>query len=337
MAFVASVRRVCLVNGSMRRPAYVLLIALALTFGFSASALAAPPLEAGPDLVEDYLAGRADPLDYPTILQSCQQRALAGNPIGQTCLGYMYAHGHGVAEDAAQAIEWWRKAALQGNIMAQDALGSTYEFAHGVPVDCAEAAKWYGMAADQGSPWGMYYLGVMAAEGRCRPRDDVQALAWFDLALPRFPATASRYLDSATKLKALVAARMSADQLAQAKTVEQDFHPGPRVPASKVTVLDSFPTTNPSNVCSPTPDSAMTQYPDKAQQMNVEGRAQIACKVSASGAPIACTWTEEDPPGYGFGPSAAGLACSFKFGRPSRVPASDWVASSPVRFAIPTR
>jgi TPR repeat protein len=322
----------------MRRLAPVLLIALAWMVALPAPARADPAPDAGrADLVEDYLAGRAAPADYPVIEQSCRTRAVSGEAAGQTCLGFMYAHGHGVAQDAGQAIDWWRKAALQGSLQAQNALGSTYEYGHGVPADCAEADRWYRMAADQGSPWGMYHLGVLAEEGRCRPLDDVQALAWFELALPRLPAQASQVIDSTLKLRALVAARMSPDQLAQARRVEQDFRPGPRAAASKVTVLDRFPTTNPSEVCPAVRDPAATYYPDRAQRLNVEGRARVACKVSAAGAPSVCTWTEEDPPGYGFGPAAARLGCLVKFDRPSSVPAADWVASSPIRFAIPPR
>jgi hypothetical protein len=320
----------------MRRPTHVLLIAVAGLFALVTPAGSAPPIDVGrPDLVETYLAGHAAPADYPAIVQSCRTLALAGDTKGQTCLGFMYSHGHGVTQDAAQAIDWWRRAALQEDIGAQNALGSTYQFGHGVPIDCAEAARWYGMSAEQGSPFGMYNLAVMDQAGQCRPRDDIQALAWFDLALTRFPDTASQYRDSGAAARAMVAARMSADQVAQALAVEARYRVVRHMPTAKVQVLGSFPILNPSYDCSTPRGPLETYYPDRAQRLSVPGHARMACKVSASGATLACTWTEEDPPDYGFGRAAARLGCQIRFDRPTSLPASDWVASAPMRFALP--
>ena len=65
-------------------------------------------------------------------------------------VGFLYAQGHGVPKDHAEAAQWFRKAADQRHVKAQHALGILYYRGHGVPKDRAEAARWYRLAADQG-------------------------------------------------------------------------------------------------------------------------------------------------------------------------------------------
>ena len=51
--------------------------------------------------------------------------------------GEDYFYGHGVPQDYAEAVKWWRKAAEQGNADAQLRLGHCYRNGHGVPQDYA--------------------------------------------------------------------------------------------------------------------------------------------------------------------------------------------------------
>ena len=44
--------------------------------------------------------------------------AAQGYALAQFHLGLMFYHGHGVAEDGAEAIRWYRLAAAQGNAVA---------------------------------------------------------------------------------------------------------------------------------------------------------------------------------------------------------------------------
>ena len=62
----------------------------------------------------------------------------------------MYEQGHGVPQDYAEAVKWYRKAADQGDAFAQYNLGVMYDNGEGVPQDQAEAVKWYRKAAEQG-------------------------------------------------------------------------------------------------------------------------------------------------------------------------------------------
>ena len=69
-------------------------------------------------------------------------------------LGFMYATGRGVAEDDAEAVDWYRKAAEQGVATAQNNLGIMYYNGQGVPQDYVQAHKWFNLAAAQGNEGG---------------------------------------------------------------------------------------------------------------------------------------------------------------------------------------
>ena len=65
--------------------------------------------------------------------------AANGHAAAQYELGVMYAIGHGVPRDAAQAVDWLRKAAKQGHAAAEHSLGVMYAAGYGVPRDAGRA------------------------------------------------------------------------------------------------------------------------------------------------------------------------------------------------------
>ena len=67
-------------------------------------------------------------------------------------LGWLYRNGKGVAQDYAQAREWFQKAAEAGNNVAMVNLGYLYEKGLGGAQDYAKAREWYQKAADAGNP-----------------------------------------------------------------------------------------------------------------------------------------------------------------------------------------
>ena len=67
----------------------------------------------------------------------------------QANLGFMYATGEGIADDA-EAVRWWRRAAEQGDARAQYSLGAMYANGKGIAEDDAEAVRWWRRAAEQG-------------------------------------------------------------------------------------------------------------------------------------------------------------------------------------------
>ena len=114
----------------------------------------------------------------------------------------------GFAED--QDIEQLRQAAKQGNVEAQLSLGQSYATGRGVPKDDGEAVKYFRLAAEQGHAQAQFSLGYAYAMGDGVPQDFVKAYAWANL------ATAQGHKE-AVKGRDQLAARMTADQLAEAQ------------------------------------------------------------------------------------------------------------------------
>jgi TPR repeat protein len=85
------------------------------------------------------------------------------------------------------ALREWRPLAEQGNAKAQYNLGVMYRNGHGVPQDDAEAVGWYRKAAEQGYATAQHKLGVMYGKGLGVPQDEAQAYMWFKLASSTFP------------------------------------------------------------------------------------------------------------------------------------------------------
>ena len=65
-------------------------------------------------------------------------------------LGYMYANGKGLEEDAGEGIKWYRKAAENGILSAMFNLGVMYSTGKGVAKDLEEGERWYKKAAEKG-------------------------------------------------------------------------------------------------------------------------------------------------------------------------------------------
>ena len=67
------------------------------------------------------------------------KRAKRGNAEAQFNLGYSYFYGDGVAQDYADAAEWFRMAAKKGYAAAQYNLAMCYDKGYGVEQNDAEA------------------------------------------------------------------------------------------------------------------------------------------------------------------------------------------------------
>src|SRR5207245_2065415 len=92
-----------------------------------------------------YLAGSC----LAGFLEYTRQAAEQGDALGQYGLG-LYANGHSVPRDDAEAAKWSRKAAEQGHASAQYFLGYIYEKGQGVPRDYVAAYMWFFLAAVHG-------------------------------------------------------------------------------------------------------------------------------------------------------------------------------------------
>ena len=96
----------------------------------------------------------------------------------QSNLGLCYTKGEGVSKDDVEAVKWYRKAAEQNLAMAQFNLGVCYEFGEGVGTNEVEAVKWYRSAAEQNLALAQFNLGKCYLNGRGVVKDEVEAVKW---------------------------------------------------------------------------------------------------------------------------------------------------------------
>jgi len=127
--------------------------------------------------------------------------------------------------DYATALRVWKPLAEQGNAVAQFNLGVMYHHGRGVPQDDAEAVKWSRRAAEQGYAHAQAYLGLMYSLGQGVPQDYVEAHKWLNLAASRYPANEKEKRDRAVEGRDIVAAKMTAAQIAEAQRQAREWRP----------------------------------------------------------------------------------------------------------------
>lgn len=81
------------------------------------------------------------------------------------------------------------------------------------------------------------------------------------------------------------------------------------------------------------PAVALAQQPPPPPGEPESGRVVLACVVNATGDGVKdCVVESEDPPGYGFGPAAVGIASQFKLKAGKTAPGS--AIRIPIRFPM---
>jgi protein TonB len=78
-------------------------------------------------------------------------------------------------------------------------------------------------------------------------------------------------------------------------------------------------------------------YPDRAQRMSVEGRANLSCTVTSKGTLEGCSVVSEDPADYGFGDAAIKMSKLFKM-KPKTLdgaPVEGGTVRIPLAFRLP--
>jgi TPR repeat protein len=129
----------------------------------------------------------------------------------------MYGSGVGVAQDDAQAREWYLKSAEQGDVKAEFNLAHIYEDGVSAPADPAQALAWYRKAADQGYAKAQHNLGLMYGKGEGVQQSDLEAYEWFSLAVANYPADDADDRAEAGRNRDVAASRLTPDQLAVAQ------------------------------------------------------------------------------------------------------------------------
>lgn len=137
--------------------------------------------------------------DYETAVREWRALAQEGDAPSQTKLGQMYEMGRGVAQDRAEAANWFRRAAEKGYAPAQNRLGEMHQYGEGVERDYARAVALYRQAAEQGYLKAQANLGGMLYAGLGIPIDAVGALMWFEIAAANGSKAAAQKRDDAVR------------------------------------------------------------------------------------------------------------------------------------------
>jgi len=165
--------------------------------------------------------------EFKRALKKLRPLAEQGNMVAQTKLGYMYLRGLGVEQDAADAIEWFKKAAEKGDAEAAYSLGDIYGNTRigGNLVNHEKAVKWYRRAAERGYTNAQYKLAARYFDGgEGLPRDRIAAYAWMHVAARQGHHDAAEKVDLMEMIlneEELLKARTLADELATKHSPEE--------------------------------------------------------------------------------------------------------------------
>ena len=115
--------------------------------------------------------------------------------------------------------------AERGDADAQFNLAKMYEAGRGGRKrDYTEAERWHRKAAEQGEPYAQASLGILLRFGKGVAQDYVEAYKWLQLAVSQ---TSGGEQESIVELRDSTAARMTPEQIAEAKRLATEWKPKP--------------------------------------------------------------------------------------------------------------
>ena len=114
--------------------------------------------------------------DYSAALKEWSAAAVAGDPEAFYRLGLLYARGHGVIANLADAAGWYRRAAELGHAMAQHQLSLLH--LEGYRAQASSFARWYGSAAKRDPEAADHNRTLLFPNGFDVPQDPAGALHW---------------------------------------------------------------------------------------------------------------------------------------------------------------
>jgi hypothetical protein len=156
------------------------------------------------------------------------------------------AGGSAMATSDSDMGQTYFNAAQSGDELAQFYLGALYASGVGRPQSDIIAVQWFTRAAEQGHAQAMLILSGLLALGRGTPKDYVGSYKWAYIV-----ANGSRideYRNGSRQLMGLLETKMSADQIASAKSQALNFHAAsqPSQAAAQPTNPDLPPPTGPA-------------------------------------------------------------------------------------------
>ena len=144
--------------------------------------------------LESAIAG----LDLRTEEQAVRWLHLAATQEHQDAfrlLGYRYARGRGVEQNASAAAYWFHHGATRGDPLSMVALGLLHAAGRGVPQDWSAAVRWWQRAAAR-HPLGSRFVGDAYACGLGVDQDSARAVAAYKAAVERGELSSSTQLGS---------------------------------------------------------------------------------------------------------------------------------------------
>lgn len=197
--------------------------------GFAASLVMLALVRPMPSLAGPYEDGDSAfrRQDYAIAMKYWQRLADGQDARAQAGVAAMYLGGLGVPPDHTLALALSERAANQGEPKAQYLLGSIYRDGKGVQKDLARAMVLFRQAADQNLHWAQYTLGLMYMLGEGVSSDRLEAYHWFTLASVVRDDDDAEVHATAAFLLEKVSAKLTPDQISQAKQRLSEWKPAP--------------------------------------------------------------------------------------------------------------
>ncbi len=126
----------------------ILLSGLLLSMGIMSSSARTPK---APKVNADSIAVAQRTQEIRDSLNVIMDKAKAGDPSAMNEVGTWYYTGKHVAQDYAQAYEWWKRASLKSDVRAIANLGMCYQLGRGVERDSADAVRLYEKSIKDGN------------------------------------------------------------------------------------------------------------------------------------------------------------------------------------------
>lgn len=157
--------------------------------------------------------GKGVAQDYAQAADWYRKAARQNHAEAQSNLGVLYEKGLGVKKSYLQAATWYRKSAEQGEPTGQFNIGNAYEFGRGVPQDYRQAAGWYRKAAEQGHADAQLSLGYLCDQGLGVRKNHVDAFFWMSIAATEMKRKVLRKVERELEL---IATKLKPQQLSRA-------------------------------------------------------------------------------------------------------------------------
>lgn len=233
----------------------------------------------------------AGPEIWTAAFPFCQKASAQGSIEANYTLGVAYLEGRGIAADTAQGIQFLQRAAGKGNLPAMTRLAQVYSEGSLVPQDYARALNWHRQAARYGSPQAVRAMARQYETGQGTAVNMAEAARLHEILARNGDAEADAWLKAHPEFPR---SQLTANII----TLEN-------IPSGQIlyAVVSHDPRFTTLDMAGYVRQMSLDIYPMKALEAEKEGMATAECRFTADGGFRDCVVVEENPAGYGFGPS----------------------------------